>query len=149
MKFKIESRLAKPVKKYLRRKGFTVQKQEVQFYDYSMDIYAFSEKNDLTVAVELKLNRWRRALEQAIIYQLCADAVFIALPSEGCRKVDRSLLLEHGVGLIGVSERGYCRQLVKPGISSVVNRVYRTEHITLLRGKKNVNAKSQDAAPIW
>ncbi|GAG43766.1 unnamed protein product, partial [marine sediment metagenome] len=57
------------------------------FYEYRIDLFAFSQKLDVTIAVELKLHRWRRALEQSLLYQLCADFVFIALPAPTIARV--------------------------------------------------------------
>ena len=54
---------------------------ELPFYEHRIDLYAYSVELDCTVAVELKLRKWRRALEQALLYQLCSDYVFIAVPA--------------------------------------------------------------------
>src|SRR6266700_4171322 len=63
-KFSKESQLLEPVAKFAKRKGFCLQSVELPFYEYRIDFYGFSHKNNATVAIELKLNNWRRALEQ-------------------------------------------------------------------------------------
>ncbi len=60
---KTESSLYDPVSRYVRRRNFRWQHPEVQFYAYSIDLYAFSRVDDLTIAVELKLLKWKRAFE--------------------------------------------------------------------------------------
>ena len=76
--FDQESALTDPIAAYVRRKSFRLQTRELQFYEYRIDLFAFSRLLGLTIAVEMKLLRWRRAVEQALLYQLCADKVFIA-----------------------------------------------------------------------
>jgi hypothetical protein len=98
-----------------------------------MDIYAFSRRDKATLAIELKLTKWRRALEQALLYQLCADFVFIALPSSTARRVDRSLLEGLGIGLIAVGESGRCSTVLNSQRSGVVRAHYRASYVAGLR----------------
>ena len=77
--------MLEPVSSYIRRKGFRKLVPEMQFYDFRMDIYGYSKSLDMTVAVELKLGNWHKAFEQTLIYMLCADIVYIAVPKETCR----------------------------------------------------------------
>ena len=62
------------------------------------------KKDDNIIAIEAKVRNWRRALQQAISYRLCADAVFIAIWKDFTHRVDRQLLVEYGVGLIEMGE---------------------------------------------
>jgi hypothetical protein len=98
-----------------------------------MDVYAYSAREDRTVAVELKLTKWSRAVEQALLYQLCSDLVYIALPSAEVRRVDQELLMEHGVGLIAVGEER-CWEVLGATPSRVVRSHYRAKYVALLRG---------------
>ena len=84
--FRREQDLAHPVRRYLRNRAFRRQVEEMPFYEYRMDMYGYSRRDDLTVAVELKLKKWTRAIEQALLYQLCSDLVYIAMPSEQVEK---------------------------------------------------------------
>lgn len=127
-----EAALLEPVSGSLRRRGYRLQSEEVQFYDYSMDLYAYSPKSRATTAVELKLTRWKRAFEQALIYQLCADFVYLALPSSAASNVEVSLLARHGLGLISVRP-GHCRVIVQPRQSAVVMSSYRQFYVKLVR----------------
>lgn len=139
-----ESSLLKPVASYLRDKSFCQQMSQLRFYEYSIDLYAFSENKALTVAVELKVDKWRRALEQALIYQLCSDWVFIAMPRTSISRVDGALLDKHGIGLIAVDETGDCEELRSSSLSSVLCSEYRDAYIQLLRGRHYAWSISKD-----
>lgn len=130
-----EASLAAPVVRYLRRCGFRFSQQEVPFFEHRVDVYACNRKLKTTVAVELKLNNWKRALQQALLYQLCADLVFVALPSSSAHKVDRALFEKHGVGLITISDNNRCSQALKPAPSGVVKPHYRSVYFGLLTGR--------------
>lgn len=54
------------------------------------------------IAIESKVENWRRAFKQAINYRLCADKVFIAVWHEFAHRVDEDLLTDSGIGLIVV-----------------------------------------------
>ena len=132
--FHNEAALLSPVRRSLQYRGFAAQREEVQFFEYSIDLYAFDVRADSTVAVELKLAKWMRAFEQALIYQLCADRVYLALPMAAARKVDRPLLEEHGLGLIGVQPGPRCKILLPAAQSTVVMPSYRRFYIDLVKG---------------
>lgn len=133
--FRSEVELAAPVARYLRNKAFGLQDSEVPFYEYRMDVYGYSESKNLTVAVELKLKRWPRAVEQALLYQLCSDLVYIAMPETEVRRVDVEELEKHGLGLIAVGQKR-CREVVKPKLSSVLHTYYKNEYVSMLQGSK-------------
>ncbi|MGD0265298.1 MAG: hypothetical protein ABSD47_10185 [Candidatus Methylomirabilota bacterium] len=137
--FRWEGDLAAPVGRFLRNRAFRLQSSEVPFYEYRMDMYGYSERADLTVAVELKLRKWSRAVEQALLYQLCSDLVYIAMPREHVGRVDLEVFAKHGVGLIAVEERR-CREVVRAVPSQVVRRHYRLQYLAMLQ------RRDQDAA---
>lgn len=132
MQRRTEASLFEPVASYVRRKGFRWQQAEVPFYHYRIDLYGFSRVKNDTLAIELKLRKWRRAYEQALIYQLCADLVYIALPLEMVRAVDLQLLSSHGIGLIGISDRARCTQVVPARRSDVIREHYRETYVHML-----------------
>ncbi len=133
--FKREDELAAPVARYLRNRAFRLQDSEVPFYEYRMDVYGYSERENLTVAVEMKLKKWARAIQQALLYQLCSDIVYIAMPEREIGRVDVEILEEHGLGLIAVG-RKRCREIVKPRLSSVLHVYYKDEYISMLQESK-------------
>ena len=99
-----------------------------------MDMYAYSRRDNLTVAIELKLRRWSRAVEQALLYQLCSDFVYIAMPSTATSSVDLALLDEYGIGLLSVqTER--CSRVLQPRPSAVLRPHYRERYVALVSGE--------------
>lgn len=131
-RLRTESAMLDPVASYIRRKGYRRQRAELQFYEYRIDLYGFSRDRNETLAVELKLRNWRRAVEQALLYQLCADRVFIALPTRASSRVDPELLRLHGIGLIAVSDASRCLQVIPALPSNVVRCHYRDTYIEML-----------------
>ena len=132
-----ESSLLDPITKYIKRMGFRLQVPELPFYDRSVDVYGFSRKDNKTIAIELKLHKWKKAIEQAILYQLCADEAYIAMPKKFIGRVNLDLLTKYGVGLISVSETGRCQKMVEARQSSVLRIGYKNNHIDYLQRQIN------------
>jgi len=132
-----ESSLLNPVTGYIKRKGFCVHDTEMPFYHRSVDIYGYSKRNNKTIAIELKLHKWKQAFKQALIYQLCADESYIAMPQKYTSRVNLDLLSEHGIGLISVSEVGRCRKLIGARQSLVLRIDYKNNNIEFLQRSKN------------
>lgn len=132
-----ESSLLDPIAGYIRRKGFRFQIQELPFYQRSVDIYGFSKITNKTIAIELKLHKWKKAIEQAILYQLCADEAYIAMPKKFIGRVNLDLLTKYGIGLISVSETGRCQKMVEAKQSSVLRIGYKNNHIDYLQRQIN------------
>ena len=129
--FERESMLIEPVIRYITRRSFTRLESELQFYEYRMDLYGFSRKLGLTVAIELKLFKWKHAIKQALLYQLCADLVYVAVPRATSQRVDLSQLQVTGIGLIGVSAER-CSEILSPVASPLVRQHYRDFYIDYL-----------------
>lgn len=127
-----EASLLSPISRFVRARGFNCQLEELQFYEYRIDLYGYSLNRDLTIAVELKLKDWRRAIQQALVYQLCADAAYVAMPVESCRKADRDALVEFGIGMIGIASDNKCTEILAPRRNSVLRKHYREEYIYML-----------------
>lgn len=134
--FSRESLLFAPVARYVRRLGFGRQQAEVQFYEYSMDLYGYAAGPRHTIAIELKLEKWKRAFEQALLYQLCADYSYLALPYDVAMRVDRPLLCKHGLGLIAVNSTRLCTMILPAAESRVLIPGYRDFYIGLLGGRR-------------
>lgn len=137
MRHRIEAELTKPVARYFSRKGYRWQATELQFFEYNIDIYAFSRICDLTISVELKIKNWRRAFEQALIYQLCSDLVLIALPKETVHRVDHDLLKPEGIGLLYVGLNNRCQVIVEPRPSCVLSDTYKSRNIDFLMKQRS------------
>jgi hypothetical protein len=129
--FRREEELAAPVIRFLRNRAFRVQGTEIPFFEYRIDVCGYSAREDVTIAIELKLEKWTRAVEQALLYQLCTDLVYIALPIREARRVDRDALIQHGLGLIAVEEHR-CTEILKPQRSAVMREHYRNHLVSIL-----------------
>jgi hypothetical protein len=100
---KLESELLPPVMHYLAEIGCQKVVSELRFFDRGIDVYGVKRsRKKLTYAVELKLTNWQRALQQAAVYQLCADYSFIALPIRIALTLDLRPFKESGVGVLTV-----------------------------------------------
>jgi hypothetical protein len=133
-KFSRESQLLEPVARFAKRQGFRLQGMELPFYEYRIDLYGFSRRNNVTVAIELKLIEWRKALLQAMLYQLCADLVYIAMPEDAAKRTDHQELSRNGVGLIAVRNSGICSCLLPADRHTEVRHFYRRTQIEYLTG---------------
>jgi hypothetical protein len=131
MTLKRESMLLPAVQAYFKH-DYAQCATEVQFYEHRIDLYGYSEKTACSVAVELKLKNWRRALEQALVYQLCSDYVFIAVPASTARRVDLEELRIHGIGLLAVTGHK-CTEELAAVSSSVLNSQYKAAYTALLQ----------------
>lgn len=126
--FKAEHELLLPVAKFLRRRSFRYQSEEMPFFEYRIDLYSYSTAQSISATVELKLRRWNRAFEQALVYQLCANLAYVALPLDYIDSVDRDLFIEHGIGLIGVTPNR-CNEIVRP----VQSPAFRSDYSEIYR----------------
>lgn len=141
--FKIrEADLLAPVSRFTRRRGFRFQYAELPFFDYRIDLYGFCRPTGDTVAIELKLKDWRRALDQALIYQLCSDYVYIAIPVATALRVDRSELTAHGIGMIAVDASMRCNVLLDAVRSSEMREYYRQPFVEFLERNPNERYKA-------
>ena len=133
--FRRENALSAPVRSFLRGRGFAHLANELPFYEYRIDVYGYSPKRALSVAVELKLFKWQRAFEQAQRYQLCADLVFIAMPDSVIHRIDRASLLSHGIGLLAISaSTRRCKEAVAAAPSEFLLPGYKDTYRRVLTG---------------
>lgn len=132
-RFSRESYLADPVLAYLRRRGFPDLATELPFYEHRIDVYGYSRRKDLSVAVELKLTKWRRAFHQALLYQLCADVALLAMPHRMSKRIDLGLLEGNGIGLIEIADDGSCSERLAPKPSGVVLPHYKQTYTAIAK----------------
>lgn len=125
-----ESRMLPAVCAYFKQQ-YDKHQTELQFYEHRIDLYGYSAERNSTVAVELKLRNWRRALEQALVYQLCSDYVFIAVPTSTAQRIDVEQLRNHGIGLLSVSDTE-CVEELPAVLSPVLNHNYKAAHIAVV-----------------
>jgi hypothetical protein len=128
---KREALMLPAVRKYFKQR-YEQHTTELPFYEHRIDLYGYSAQTDCTVAVELKLKNWRRAVEQALVYQLCSDYVFIAVPAATAKRVDLDELRTHGIGLLAVSGRK-CVEELPAMLSAVLNPNYKAAYTAMVR----------------
>ncbi len=131
--FSKEAQLLTPVFRFLKNKYVNPPCKELSFYRYNIDLFTYSKDME-AVSVELKLIKWKKALQQALIYQLCSDYVYIAMPKTKINKKILQELQPFGVGVIAVDSSGHCRITLKPSKSKVINMRYKTESIKKAQG---------------
>lgn len=100
-----ESELQGFCDQYFMGQGF-LTREEVPFLFKVADLFCLHERTGECIAVEVKVRNWRQALEQALVYQMMADHVYIALASRHIGAVDYELLVSKGVGLLAVDTSG-------------------------------------------
>ena len=102
-----ESELQGFCDQYFMGQGFLTRGCKCLFLFKVADLFCLHERTGKCIAVEVKVRNWRQALGQALVYQMMADHVYIALASKHIRAVDYNLLVSKGVGLLAV---GYFRE---------------------------------------
>lgn len=143
-----EDMMSRPVRDYLTRIGYTKVYEEVPVFHCVMDMYGSNPTAGETAAVEMKVSNWRRAVRQARIYQLCADAVYIAIHEDYAHRVCLDQLRKTGLGLlvvsVGRSGRGSGDVLERlPASASSIRRDYYVESLLDdLGGKDGREARS-------
>lgn len=124
MGYKFESELYKPVMRYFKNKSFTSQMVEAEFFERRIDLYAFSRKLNKSIAVEMKLSNWKKALNQALIYQLCSDYVYLAMPISAMAAIEVGKIKGYGIGLIAIYDSGVCKRILEAKKSKYVKKNY-------------------------
>lgn len=99
---KTEDDLVATVKKSFMECGFIVN-TEVPMLSKKIDIICMDPTTNEVIAIEAKMEKWRRALQQALTYRLCSNFVYIAIHHDFSHRVKKELLQKHGVGLITVN----------------------------------------------
>lgn len=123
---KLERDLVQPVMRYLREIGCNLVAAELKFFDRGIDVYGVRRtgRRSVTYAVELKLKKWPRALQQAAIYQLCCDFSYVAMPLKSVLCLDLSVFRNTGIGVLFVRPDGSVGQMLEAQKSSEVRKHY-------------------------
>ena len=122
-----EKTLLNRVEKYFRNKNFHTC-TEVPLLNNSIDLVAYKKDFSKIIAVEVKVMDWKRALQQATLYKLCAHQVYVAMWQKFLHRADLDPLSDLGIGVISVD--GHARRIVKPKNSHII-------HSSLMRNVKN------------
>lgn len=109
-----------PVRRFLKGEGYTCIVRELAFFDRSIDMYGVAWGDEgRTIAIELKLTKWQKALHQAALYQLCSDYSYVAMP----KKVAQTLVKHEdfraaGIGILSVDTASKAVEIVLPAVLS-------------------------------
>ena len=109
-----------------------VTAREIKMLSKYIDIIAYNPVDDEVIAIEAKLSKWRRAVQQAMTYRLCADRVYIAISNDFSHRVDNDLLKKCGLGLIVCDEKKVYTKLKAERVNAPHVRL-REEVITSVR----------------
>ena len=126
LNFKKEKQLYKPIENFLKNRKYSYVHSELGFYEYKIDLFGYSKSSYKTISVELKLKNWQKALQQSLIYQLCSDYVYIAMPKSFLHTKAVDEISKCGIGIISVYPSGYCKTVLGSQESPVVQHQYKT-----------------------
>lgn len=109
-----------PVRRFLKGEGYSRVIRELAFFDRSIDMYGVAwGDEDRTIAVELKLRKWQKALHQAALYQLCSHYSYVAMPKKVAQAlVEREDFKAAGVGILSVDIASKAVEVVLPAVLS-------------------------------
>jgi hypothetical protein len=109
-----------PVRRFLKGEGYNRVIRELAFFDRSIDMYGVAwGDEDRTIAVELKLRKWQKALHQAALYQLCSDYSYVAMPKNVAQTlVEHADFKTAGVGILSVDTSSKAVEVVLPAVLS-------------------------------
>lgn len=79
---------------------------EIQIGNKIPDIVFVDEGLNIIIAIELKINKWKDALKQALTYQLWAQKSYIALPFEFVQNAlnNKEIFQRYGIGIISIQD---------------------------------------------
>ncbi len=82
--------------------------KEIRLYNRIIDLLLIGKsENSPKIAMEFKLKDWRKALQQAISYQLVADYVYIVMYQKYENLIDDDRVKKSGIGLIIANSRKF------------------------------------------
>lgn len=128
-----ESSMTTKVSEYFKNKGYQTS-NEVSVIGKKIDLVAFNKRN--SIAVELKVKDWNRALRQATIHQLVADYVYVAIWHEFIHRVNIEKFKQLGVGLLEVND--FVIETLKAKKSEIKEKNIEEKLILAAKGLKHV-----------
>ena len=84
--------------------------------------------DDKNVAVELKLRKWQKALQQAALYQLCSDYSYVAMPKHVAKGLEPEVFSAAGIGILAVDTTSKSVEVVLPAILSTQSKGHYIRH---------------------
>lgn len=126
-----EENLREPVREYFKNKNYLVF-DEPKLFSRGIDIIAKKRSN--LIAVELKVGKWKRAIQQAYMDLRISNYAYVALPEAKWERIDRKIFLEafkHGIGLLSVNGTAY--QIMRPVQSNKIQPRLRRQFLKTLQ----------------
>lgn len=99
-----ESEMVGMIKTFFEERGFKVV-TEVPMLSRRIDVVCINPQEDCVIAIEAKLQNWKKGIRQASTYRVGSDLVYLAIHREFSHRVNRKLLREARVGLIIVDQK--------------------------------------------
>lgn len=130
----LEIELFPVVEHYYQREGYNTER-EVPMRNKVIDIVC--QNNEEIIAIEVKVRNWRKALRQAIIYQLCANRTYVALYHKYSSSVKSHFFLRYGVGLIEID--GYIDIKIESKKNVAINPFYQEAIIQCIERRRFEN----------
>ncbi len=115
---KTEAELVEIVKEYFLKNNFKIN-TEIQMYSKRIDLVCIDKVTQEVYAIEVKLKNWKRAIQQALTYRLCADYSFVAIPGEIYQNIDMKFISQYGIGIITITQEGKVN-IKKPALKSTI-----------------------------
>lgn len=131
-----EAELVNIIKDHFKSCGYCVS-TEVPMFSKKIDIVCFNSKSNEVTAIEAKLTKWQKALQQALTYRTCSDFSYIAVPKKCHKNIDNKLLKDIGMGLIVADENGI-EILLKAKKSKILHSASKKQMIFEIGGDEDV-----------
>jgi len=125
-----EETLRKPVHEYFQEKNYSIY-DEPRLFTRRIDIIAV--RRNKVVAVELKMRRWKKAIQQAYLNLRVTDYSYIALPEVALGRIDTNMYYEAynwGIGILSVD--GTAKQIMRPKRSKKIQPLLRRSFVKSL-----------------
>lgn len=109
-----------------------------------IDLLLLDHKSVKLIAVEVKREKWKDAINQSIKNKLYADYSLLAMPSKNCTRVPLEILHNYGLGMIrmDLSEDTFSASIVElPTQSDEANRFFKRELMNIFESKQNIGDK--------
>ena len=103
---------------YLEKKNISYR-TEVGILECRIDVVG--RKRQKLYAYELKIYQWKKAIQQAILYQLFVDYSYIVLFKENLHRLKIKKCKELGLGVFSLDSQGKLTRIVLPKKSVIIN----------------------------
>lgn len=130
---KSEADMVDAIKTFFEQEGFRVI-TEVPMLSKRIDVVCLEKETQQIIAIEAKLQNWKRGLQQASTYRIGSDSVYLAILRNFSHRVNKRLLRKMSVGLIVVDQRGV-EILFEAPEHTIVHQRIREDIISYCRGE--------------